>query len=567
MEKGKTKIIKLGNYVSRYYLKTVFIVVGISLSILAISSYLVFQVLSNSITGSILRTVSSIFSNINEKTKLIAYRYNEKFIQTIDLVEKLIEKGDKNAVSDFLSQELKMNYEQDFTRINYYIISRDGTIIETDYETDTGLNLSIYETFWKLLNKELDQSKYYVQSVGSELKTGSRRIFVYKKMTNGQILELGFAINPDLFENDFRIVKSISTFVEQVSILFNGIPISPIFETASNKKASGFSYSRLYKKEHLMTYSIIDGLISQNFEIYVRTNFRGIFLVIELITVVGTLIVVSILFFNAKLSKTLAKEIDKIEEAINEYGNTGFYNTHRESFIEEVNDTLIAFSNLSEIITANVQEINASNQELEASYKEIQKLSLEIKEAFHDFSLRLSYIVEGFEEGTGKHLHRVKFIVEKLCDKLVGDAYLKEDIIYFSSLHDIGKVFIPQEILNKPGPLTPEEWEEIKKHTIYAERILSHPRFKVALNIAKYHHENYDGTGYPFGLKGEDIPLEERIVKIADVYDALVSNRPYKHPYNKAEALRIIFEGDGRVNPEHFDPKVLQAFKEIIDYL
>lgn len=563
MKKSRQKTLKLSRYIIRYYLNTIFVIVALSFIVLLVSSYAIFNRISDSVQKSLPETISSIFLIINEKTKLLAHRYAEDFISTINSVEQLLINNKKDAIQEFLKSELSTKYSETYSQINYYLIDKNGIITETDYATDVGLNLAVYETFWRLLNKELNNNGYYIQSIGSEIKTGTRRIYVYKKLKNDEILELGFLIEPSLFEDSFKTIKDISVFLEQVSILFNGIPISPIFDPPPEKRISTISYKRLYKQERFFEYSVIEGLISQNFTIYMRTNFYLIFLIIEMVFTAFVVIIISVFVYSNKFSKQVSKEIDKIEEAITEYGNTGFYTEHKESFIEEINDALHAFSNLSEIISANVQEITASNEELEAAYKEIQNLSKEIREAFFDFSLRLSYIVEGFEEGTAKHLNRVKFIVEKLCEKLVNDPYLKEDIIYFSSLHDIGKVFIPQEILNKPGPLTPEEWEEMKKHTIYAERVLSHPRFKVALNIAKYHHENYDGTGYPLGLKGEDIPLEARIVKIADVYDALVSNRPYKQAYSKEKALKIIFEGDGRVNPNHFDPKVLEAFKEI----
>lgn len=132
-------------------------------------------------------------------------------------------------------------------------------------------------------------------------------------------------------------------------------------------------------------------------------------------------------------------------------------------------------------------------------------------------------------------------------------------------MHDIGKIFIPHEILNKSGKLSKEEFEEIKKHMIYAKRLLAHPRFKVALNIALFHHENYDGTGYPLGMVGDEIPLEARIVKIVDVYDALRSDRPYKKGFTHEEAVNIITKDDGRVEPSHFDPQLLKIFLSLED--
>ncbi|SHF26897.1 HD domain-containing protein [Marinitoga hydrogenitolerans DSM 16785] len=101
----------------------------------------------------------------------------------------------------------------------------------------------------------------------------------------------------------------------------------------------------------------------------------------------------------------------------------------------------------------------------------------------------------------------------------------------------------------------------MKKHTIYGAKILNEPDFKIAKNIALYHHEKYNGNGYPYGLKGNDIPIEAQIVSHADVYDALRSNRPYKKGFSHNIAVEIILNGDNRTNPEDFNPKILKIFR------
>ena len=141
-----------------------------------------------------------------------------------------------------------------------------------------------------------------------------------------------------------------------------------------------------------------------------------------------------------------------------------------------------------------------------------------------------------------------------------------DTIAYASTLHDIGKIGIQDNILLKPGPLTTEEFEIMKSHTTIGEKMLSgssHKVIQMASKIALTHHERWDGTGYPMGLQGNDIPIEGRLVIICDQYDALRSKRPYQLPLNHEEAFKIITEGDGRTIPEHFDPYVLKAFIEV----
>ncbi len=187
----------------------------------------------------------------------------------------------------------------------------------------------------------------------------------------------------------------------------------------------------------------------------------------------------------------------------------------------------------------------------------------------------MATVVEERDESTGGHILRTEDYVSELLEKLkkfekyskLGEEYAA-NVMLAAPMHDIGKIKIPDSILNKPGRLTRDEFEVMKKHSDYGAEIISKTMrnvenedyFEVACNIAKYHHERYDGTGYPDGLKGDEIPLEARIMALADVYDALVSERVYKKALSKEEAVKIIEEGKGT----QFDPELAELFLECI---
>lgn len=173
--------------------------------------------------------------------------------------------------------------------------------------------------------------------------------------------------------------------------------------------------------------------------------------------------------------------------------------------------------------------------------RRLQDANRNLERAYLDAVSMLSVACEGKDLDTGFHVQRVQYFTEALAVELGLEQDAAHHMGVMSILHDVGKLYIPDEILKKPGKLDADEWAIMKRHPEYGLRILGeNPFYEMARDIALCHHESIDGSGYPKGLKGEQIPLSARIVRVADMFDALTSRRPYKEPWSVAAALELL---------------------------
>ncbi len=228
--------------------------------------------------------------------------------------------------------------------------------------------------------------------------------------------------------------------------------------------------------------------------------------------------------------------------------------------------TVRALEAFKDVTKMDISEMIGATMEI-GSRRATDRLGAEtIYSAYDELFSRLIVIAEYRDNLTANHIKRVGYFSSLVAMHMGLSEELQDMLFYAAQLHDIGKLVVPEAILFKKGRLTKRETEIVRNHSLLGARLLagsSSPILKMAEEIALNHHERWDGTGYPSGLSGEDIPISARIVAISDVYDSLRAKRPYKRACSHEEACEIIKNGDRQTRPEHFDPRVLKTFLKL----
>jgi cyclic di-GMP phosphodiesterase len=217
-------------------------------------------------------------------------------------------------------------------------------------------------------------------------------------------------------------------------------------------------------------------------------------------------------------------------------------------------------------LQATNQQLQAFAKDLKVAYESEKRKSYELEQSHYESMLRLNRAMRYKDDESAAHLERLSHYTKAIALRLDLGETQAQLLSLAAPMHDVGKIGVPDAVLLKKGPLSPAEWEVMKKHPALGASLLKgtpSPLLETAGKIALTHHERWDGSGYPQGLKGDAIPLSGRIVMIADQYDALRSPRPYKPAFTHDRTYDIILNGDGRTLPQHFDPQLLDVFRDI----
>ena len=515
---------------------------------------------------------------LKDKNDFITEKFNNYIRTSSEIVDYFITHISRNE--NTIDKEHIMSMFDDFVESSSYIASAfiglpDGSILvkpEFDIKPDYNATIRPWYTAAIDAHGKTAVSDPYIDYITNDYVISVTKTIIDRSGkfigVAGTDFKTDFLIDNLVSESIYGTVQSfvinskgIMIIHPEKNLLSTNLSFHEIFEKSSEQEGTfaasfmGINYFVSYKKIPQINWIFFtvterSNIVSPVLDAFIKNILTFILLQILTIIIIETIVYESSQPFAdlIKSMKNFAQSKDFIlDESLK---NVKDY---------EVKNLVKHYSSMAEEIYATLEELRASNEELMSAYESIEQ-------SYDYFSNKMLEMVDGYDENTGNHIERVGILSEFIATKLGLSIDLCNKIRKYSPLHDIGKISIPQSILLKPGKLDDSEWELMKKHTVSGANIIGENSiFTVARNIALYHHEKYDGTGYPYGLKGDEIPIEATIVTIVDVYDALRSARPYKEAFSHEKTVFIIENGDSKVSPSNFSPSVMEVFKRYKD--
>ena len=567
---------------------------------------IIFKILLFSFSAYILLMIFSVSNYIEfqETRKNSLINLFEHSVMTFEDSINSIENDFNNVLKDFYE-----NFESDGffnTEINKKVQTKNSLTIDEDITKLTRFDFTVYLTNKDGIIKESFNSENYslkinnpkiievIKNLGDDIYISNFLIDINEnKLVKFLVSHYGddYAViklnlpNKLIFDTFNRLalsvsdegsMKNVSSFIMDSDMNTYTITGKPLnyseeqMENLNSKKISYFNISFLRESVNY-SYTLYDHMFRPvKFFISFEVDKSKVFSTMLLYFIIFICFLILTLYIVKRiLDRTEKYVVAPINHIVEKSKNFDLKNPDSNSLeykttsykLKEINFLDNKLNDFSKYIIEYFVQLKGSYNDLENAFATIEEKNDALKDAYLNFAQKLSVIAEGHDEVTGKHIYRVGEISAFFAEKLGMSREETENIRNFAPLHDIGKIFTPNEILKKDGPLTPEEWTEMKNHTVNAAKILDDDYFITAKNIALYHHEKYDGSGYPYGISGNDIPIEAQIVQMADIFDALRSQRPYKKSFSLEETYDIILKGDSRLKPNHFNPDILDIFK------
>ena len=515
---------------------------------------------------------------LKDKNDFITEKFNNYIRTSSEIVDYFIAHISRNE--NTIDKEHIMSMFDDFVESSSYIASAfiglpDGSIlVKPEFDIKPDYNATIRPWYTAAINAH---GKTAVSDPYIDYITNDYSISVTRNINDksgkfvgvaGTNFKTDFLIDNLVSESIYGTVQSfvinskgIMIIHPEKNLLSTNLSFHEIFEKSSEQEGTfaasfmGINYFVSYKKIPQINWIFFTVTERSNIVSPVLDTFIKNILTFILLQILTIIIIETIVYESSQPFADLIKSMKNFAQSKDFILDESLKNVKD----YEVKNLVKHYSSMAEEIYATLEELRASNEELMSAYESIEQ-------SYDYFSNKMLEMVDGYDENTGNHIERVGILSEFIATKLGLSIDLCNKIRKYSPLHDIGKISIPQSILLKPGKLDDSEWELMKKHTVSGANIIGENSiFTVARNIALYHHEKYDGTGYPYGLKGDEIPIEATIVTIVDVYDALRSARPYKEAFSHEKTVFIIENGDSKVSPSNFSPYVMEVFKRYKD--